>query len=248
MQQMMRGEVNTDRKRVMLVEDDGGMIRSVREAIEEDARLCFVGYLTGRANLAHFLDEQAPDLALVDVGLMCPSSSLSGLQEQRFDEGLWMIRQINEHSPHTKIVGFSIHFMMMPTLATEALNLGADALIAKQNGPAEWQAWTDWLCSQIHAVMAGWWRFSPEVAALLQLQEEEQRRLHPNDPLPLTERQMAVLRCLAAGMKDQQIADQLHIEPGAVRGHISNIKQRLQFRYRWQVIDEARRRGFGGER
>ena len=164
----MSGEQIAGRKRVMLVEDDGGMIRSVREAIAEDPRLWFVGYLTGRANLEHFLDEHAPDLALVDVGLMCPSSRLSGLQEQSFDEGLWIIRQINTHSPHTKIVGFSINFMMMPTLATEALNLGAEALIAKQNGPAEWQAWTDWLCSQLHAVMDGWWRFSPEVAALLQ--------------------------------------------------------------------------------
>ena len=77
---------------------------------------------------------------------------------------------------------------------------------------------------------------------MLQEQEEEQRQ-HPDGPLPLTERQMEVLRCLALGMPDRAIAKQLYIEEGAVRGHISNIKKRLQLRQRWQVIDEARRHG-----
>lgn len=233
-------------KRVMLVENDGGMIRSVRAAIEEDQRLHFVGYLTGRTNLDRFLDDHAPDVALIDVGLMRPGDNLGGLQDESFDEGLRIISFISEHSPHTKIIGFSNNFMVLPALTKEALERGADALIAKQNGPAEWRAWTDWLCSQLHAVLDGWWRFSPEVAELLQDQEEEVRRRHPDGPLPLTQRQMEVLRLMAAGKSDREIAEELSIEEGAVRGHISNIKKRMQLHQRWQVIDEARRHGYGG--
>lgn len=242
----MISEAKFEPKRVMLIEDDGGMIRSVKTAITEHDRLNFVGYLTGRANLDQFLDEYAPDVALVDVGLMRPGNNIYGPHDESFAEGLWIIAYISEHSPHTKIIGFSHNFMVLPALAKQALDRGADAIIAKQNGPAEWQAWTHWLCSQIHAVLDGWWRMSPEVAHLLQNQEEERQRTQPNAFLPLTSRQMEVLRYLASGMSDNEMADVLCIEQGAVRGHIANIKKRLQLRERWQVIDEARRYGFGG--
>jgi DNA-binding NarL/FixJ family response regulator len=242
----MTAERNTEAKRVLLVENDGSMIRSVREAIEADPQLHFVGYLTGRANLDTFLDEHAPDVALVDLVLMHPGGSLLAVQEESLDEGLWIIAQISEHSPHTKIIGFSNYFIMEPPLAKKALDRGAHAIIAKQNGPAEWQAWIQWLCTQLHAVLNNWWRMSPEVARLLQDQEEARQRREPDAPLPLTSRQLEVLHCLASGLSDLDIAQQLCIEPGAVRGHISNIRDRLRLRYRWQIIDEARRHGIGG--
>lgn len=241
----MTTERNTEAKRVMLVEDDGGMIRSVRTAIEEDPQLHFVGYLTGRANLTQFLDEHAPDVALVDVGLTCPGGTLHTAQQHSFAEGLWIIAQISEHSPHTKIIGFSNHFIVQPPLAKAALDHGAHAIIAKQNGPAEWHAWIQWLCTQLHAVLNNWWRMSPEVARLLQDQEEERQRRQPDAPLPLTQRQLEVLHCLASELSDLEIAHKLCIEPGAVRGHISNIRDRLRLRHRWQIIDEARRHGIG---
>ncbi len=87
---------------------------------------------------------------------------------------------------------------------------------------------------------------STEVARLLQDQEKERQQQESDAPLPLTRRQMEVLRYLASGMSNSAIAEALHIEVGAVRGHISNIKKRLQLRYRWQVIDEAHRRGLVG--
>lgn len=110
----MTVERNPEAKRVMLVEDDGSVIRSVRVAIEEDPQLHFVGYLTGRANLDRFLDEHAPDVALVDLGLMRAKGSLHVTQEQDFEEALWIITRINEHSPYTKIMGFSNYFITEP--------------------------------------------------------------------------------------------------------------------------------------
>ncbi|RIK30117.1 MAG: hypothetical protein DCC55_37430 [Chloroflexi bacterium] len=243
----MSPESRPEPKRVMLIEDDISMIRSVRAAVEEDQRLHFVGYLTGRANLDKFLDEHAPDVALVDLLLACPGKGIAAPTdvEDGFGEGLSIIALITEHSPHTKIIGFSNYFMIKPALAKQALTRGADAIIAKQSSPSDWWAWTIWLCSELHGVLDGWWRPSPEVARLLQHQEEERQQTQPDDLLPLTARQMEVLCCLALGMSDSAIAQKLVIEEGAVRGHISNIKKRLQLRYRWQVIDEAHRYGLG---
>lgn len=232
-------------KRVMLIENDGGIIRSVKDAIDSDPGMRFVGYLTGRASLDTFLDEHAPDVALVDLGLMLQGEGLGIGTERDFDEGLWIIGRINESSPHTKIIGFSSYFVDYPELTKQALDRGADALIAKESGPSAWHFWSNWLRGEINAVLGNYWRMSPEVAALLQAQEEERRESQPDDPLPLTARQMEVLALLAAGASDRQIANELHIEEGAVRGHISNIKKRLQLRYRWQVVEEARRHGIG---
>jgi len=191
------------------------------------------------------LDEHAPDVALVDLGLMIQGEGLRIRTERHFEEGLWIIGRISEISPHTKIIGFSGYFADYPELTKQALDRGADALIAKESGPSAWHYWSIWLRSEINAVLGDFWRMTPEVAALLQAQEEERRENHPDDPLPLTARQMEVLALLASDASDRQIAEGLHIEQGAVRGHISNIKKRLQLRYRWQVIEEARRHGIG---
>ncbi|MEZ4705653.1 MAG: response regulator transcription factor [Caldilineaceae bacterium] len=243
----MTTELKPEPKRVMLVEDDIGMIRAVRTALDEDERLRFVGYLTGRANLEEFLDQHAPDVALVDVLLLQPRDSIGAHfdVENGYQEGLSIIATISEHSPHTKIIGFSNYFIVIPSLAKQALDHGADALIAKHSSPQEWWAWTSWLCGQLHAVMDGWWRITPEVAQLLQEEEHERLQMEPDAPLPLTQRQMEVLERLSAKKSDSEIAQELCIEDGAVRGHIANIKKRLQFRYRWQVIEEARRHGLG---
>ncbi|MBI3960733.1 MAG: response regulator transcription factor [Chloroflexi bacterium] len=233
-------------KRVLLIENDGGVIRSVKDAINEEPGLRFVGNLTGRANLDSFLDEHAPDVALVDLGLLRQGEGLHIKSEVRdFEEGLWIIGRISQISPHTKIVGFSGYFADYPELTKKALDRGADALIAKESGPAIWRSWSNWLRAEINAVLGDYWRMTTEVAALLQAQEEERRESQPDDPLPLTARQMEVLTLLASGASDRQMAQKLHIEEGAVRGHISNIKKRMQLRHRWQVVEEARRHGIG---
>lgn len=234
------------RLRVLLIENDGGTINSVRTALENDPELEFIGYLTSRSQVARHLVNDVPAIALVDIGLMQLHEGMRPHRSvQSFDEGLETISLIKNISPTTRIVGFSEHFINNPTLVKAALQRGADALLAKQNGPADWKAWCNWLRSQIMAVIDDWFEFSAEVARLIEQDEQKRRIETPNDPLPLTERQMEVLHLLASGRRDVEIADALCIVPGAVRGHITNIKYRLHLRYRWEVIEEARRRGIG---
>ncbi len=235
-----------ERLRVLLIENDGGTINSVRIALENDPELEFIGYLTSRSQVARHLSNDVPTIALVDIGLM---QLHEGMRPHRsvlsFEEGLETISLIKNISPTTRIIGFSEHFINQPILVKEALQRGADALLAKQNGPSDWKAWCSWLRSQIMAVIDGWFEFSPEVAKLIEEDEQKRRVETPDDPLPLTERQMEVLHLLASGLRDEQIAQMLCIVAGAVRGHITNIKYRLHMRYRWEVIEEARRRGMG---
>ncbi len=102
-------------KRLVLIENDGGMIRSVREALENQPRFTFVAYLMNSNGLESFLDQYAPDIALVDIGLLQPGEGLGvRLTTQSFEEGLNIIGKIDTLSPHTIIVGFSDHLMTIP--------------------------------------------------------------------------------------------------------------------------------------
>jgi len=234
------------RRRVLLVEHDGSTIWSVKTALENDPRLEYIGYITSRSQVEQHFAIDAPDVALVDIGLVRRNEGiLARPTEQNFDEGLETMSLIKELSPATQVIGFSDHFLGKPALVKAALQRGGAALIAKQISPADWDAWSNWLCAQVHSVIEGWFELSPQVARLIEAEEHARRSELPNDPLPLTERQMEVLHLFASGLPDEEIAAQLHIVPGAVRGHICNIKERLQFRYRWEVLEEAQRRGFG---
>lgn len=232
--------------RVLLIEHDGGMIRSVKAALETEPRLEYIGYISSRSQVERQFSMDVPDVTLVDLKLVQRNEGMMAHDaEQGFEEGLTTISLITQLSQTTRVIGFSNFFLTHPALVKAALQRGAAALIAKQKGPSDWEAWSNWLRFQVLAVIDGWFELSPEVARLIEEEEYVRRTDMPNDPLPLTERQMEVLHLLASNLTDEEIGKRLTIVPGAVRGHICNIKARLHFRYRWEVIEEAHRRGLG---
>jgi LuxR family maltose regulon positive regulatory protein len=84
----------------------------------------------------------------------------------------------------------------------------------------------------------------PEYAGkLLTIIEAEKRRkgtlLHPSSTL-LSERELEVLRLLAAGLSNQQIADKLIINLSTAKSHVHNILEKLNTKNRTQAIARAR--------
>ena len=71
--------------------------------------------------------------------------------------------------------------------------------------------------------------------------------VNPNNPLPLveplTEREMDVLRLIAAGYTNQQIADELVLTLGTVKSYTSHIYGKLNVANRTQAITAARKQG-----
>jgi LuxR family maltose regulon positive regulatory protein len=60
---------------------------------------------------------------------------------------------------------------------------------------------------------------------------------------PLTERELEVLYLIAEGLSNQQIADQLVIGVGTVKGHINHLLSKLSAQNRTEAVARARRLG-----
>lgn len=64
---------------------------------------------------------------------------------------------------------------------------------------------------------------------------------------PLTDREIDILRCLAQGMSNREIAEQLFLTEGTVKNHVSNVIAKLGLRDRTQAALFAVRHGFGAD-
>ena len=116
-----------------------------------------------------------------------------------------------------------------------AIKAGALGYILKDSGPAE-------LVQAIHQVYQGQPSLEPSIA-LKVLQELSQPSRRPPTPDPLSEREMEVLRLLAKGKSNREIADQLVITELTVRTHVSNILGKLHLASRTQAALYALKEG-----
>ncbi len=108
-----------------------------------------------------------------------------------------------------------------------AMSAGAWGYLLKDAAPAE-------LVSSIRRVVAGRTAIGPEAASLL-----AQRM----GSLELTERELEVLKLLAAGDGNKQIGTKLGIAPGTVKAHIANLFTKLGAQGRTEAVAIALRRG-----
>jgi DNA-binding NarL/FixJ family response regulator len=137
-----------------------------------------------------------------------PDVTLMDLQMPGVD-GIGAIHRINDEFANPRIIVLTTYTGDIQVL--RALRAGARAYILKGHVHKE-------LLETIRAVHAGQKRIPPDVAAQL--------AQHATDD-ELTEREIDVLRLVATGNANKQIADQLSIGEATVKSHVSNILSKL---------------------
>jgi two-component system NarL family response regulator len=140
-------------------------------------------------------------------------------------EGVQVVEQIRARFPDAAIV-------ILTTYDTDndierALRAGAKAYLVKDVSPQE-------LVACVRAVHAGRTWVSPNVAAKLVAHVTNVR---------LTQRELAVLRLLAAGNSNREIAEALGITDGTVKIHVAHLFAKLDVTSRTEAIATALRRG-----
>jgi two-component system, NarL family, response regulator LiaR len=206
--------------RIFIAEDHAIVRKGVRSLLALEPDMQVVGEAaTGRQAV-----EQAallkPDVILMD--LVMPEV-----------DGIQAIQQIKEKNPNARV-------LVLTSFATDdkifpAIKAGAMGYLLKDSDPAE-------LVAAIRQVNAGECPLSPIVARKV-LQEMSLVDRQKPESQTLSEREVEVLRLVAQGKSNKQIADELVLSLGTVRAHLSNILGKLHLASRTQATLYALRSG-----
>lgn len=195
--------------KVMMVDDHPLVYQGLESVIEHDADLQLVGLATNTTLAASMYASLKPDIVLVDLRL--PGES-----------GLKFIKQMRQQGASAKLIVLTSS--SWPDEVTEALALGVDGYILKDTMP-------DDLILAIKRVWSGRKYYDPRVAEIAVARSSSIAHVLKD----LTEREIEVLRELATGASNRQIAERLFITENTVKKHISAILTKLSLEDRTQA-------------
>ncbi|GAB4575424.1 MAG: response regulator transcription factor [Anaerolineae bacterium] len=211
--------------RVLIADDHDIVRKGVRALLATEPEIEVVGEAEHGAEAVREALRLNPDVILMD--LVMPEI-----------DGIEAIRQITASQPEIRI-------LVLTSFATDdkvfpAIKAGALGYLLKDSGPEE-------LVQAIHEVYRGESSLHPTIARKL-LQEiagPPKPPARPTDPAvePLTDREVEVLRLVAQGRSNREIADDLVISEATVRTHMSNILSKLHLASRTQAALYALREG-----
>jgi NarL family two-component system response regulator LiaR len=206
--------------RVLIADDHAILRKGIRALLSTEPDMEVVGEATDGLEAVAQAQALQPDVVLMD--LVMPEM-----------DGIEATRRIVAELPGVRILvltSFAADDKVFP-----AIKAGALGYILKDSGPAE-------LVQAIHQVHAGQPSLEPAVAlrVLHELSHPPQQTLTPD---PLTQRELEVLRLIAKGRSNREIADELVITELTVRTHVSNILGKLQLASRTQAALYALKEG-----
>jgi NarL family two-component system response regulator LiaR len=204
---------------VVLVEDHALTRAGLRTALEASGGISVVAEASDGISAETIIRERAPAVAIVDIGL--PGR-----------DGIALTRALKSGAARTAIVMLTMNEDHAGVLA--ALAAGAAAYCVKSSDPAA-------VIDAVRIVAGGGAYFDPRIADIV-LRSLGGPSVAPIDS-PLSPRELDVVRLIAEGVGNQDIALRLNIALGTVKGHIHDILEKLSAADRTQAAVSALRRG-----
>jgi NarL family two-component system response regulator LiaR len=206
--------------RVYITDDHPIVRRGIKQLLSTEPSIEVVGEATNGREAIADMDKCSPDIVLMD--LVMPVM-----------DGIEAIRQIKASHP-------AIQFLVLTSFATDdkvfpAIKAGALGYLIKDTSPEE-------LVRSIEQVHQGQLTLHPSIAQKL-LKELTLTSHQPPSPDPLTDREVEVLKLIARGLSNQEIAETLVVSIATVYTHVSNILDKLHLASRTQAALYALREG-----
>jgi DNA-binding NarL/FixJ family response regulator len=199
---------------IVLVDDHRVVARSLKAYLESFPDLHVVGIAAGGEELLENLARWNPQIVLQD--LMMPGGI----------DGIETIRRVAARAPSVKVIALTASIDEARMMG--ALSAGAAGYVRKDAEP-------EVLLAAVRAVARGKTYIDPSAGRLL----FDAKAAHED----LTPRETEVLRQLALGRANKEIADALSISDETVKTHVGNVLAKLQAENRAQAIVQALRRG-----
>jgi len=204
----------------VLIVDDHAVVRSgLKLVLDADDGIEPVGEAGNARDAIFEARSLKPDVILLDV--VMPDQS-----------GLDIIPTLLHENPETKILVLSMQDD--PRYVREAFDAGASGYVLKEAADSE-------VVAAVREVAGGGRYVDPELGARLVAAESAERKRADEDPL--SEREGEVLRLLALGHTNQEIAKQLYISVRTAETHRAHIMQKLRLSSRAELVRYALDRG-----
>jgi NarL family two-component system response regulator LiaR len=206
--------------RVFVADDHAIVRKGIAAVLEIVPDIEVVGEAENGRDAVYRVEQLRPDVILMD--LVMPEM-----------DGIEAIRRIKDRQPEARI-------LVLTTFAGEdkifpAVKAGALGYHLKDSHPGE-------LVQAIRQVHRGESSLHPVIARKV-LEELSRPSERPPTPDPLTPREVEVLRLVAQGLENPEIAEKLVITEATVRTHVSNIMSKLHVASRTQAALYALREG-----
>jgi len=220
-------QVGTDEAviRVLNVDDHGLFRRGLFVVLGGDERLEVVGEAGDGEEAVALATVLRPDAVIMDVRM----PRLNGIEATR---------RIRELLPETKILMLTVSDDEEDLY--ESIKAGANGYLLKEISVQE-------VAEAIRAVVQGQSLISPSMASkLLDESNSLARQAAERDRLQtpmLTSRELEVLRQVARGITNKEVAEQLYISENTVKNHVRNILEKLHLHSRMEAVMYAVRMG-----
>lgn len=193
--------------RIVIAEDHTILREGLKSLLSSSQEFDIVGEAGNGREAVQCVEKYKPDLILTDLSM----PRMNGMEA---------IREIKRQSPKTKILVLTVH--KAEEYILNALKAGADGYLLKDSTHTE-------LVMAVKKVLGGKYYISPEVSEnVIEGYLEGRKRLKPHTSWEtLTHREREILKLIAEGYRNKEIADELCISVKTVEKHRANLMEKL---------------------
>ena len=191
-----------DTIKILIVDDHAVVSNGISTVLSTYADFEVLGRARGGEEVLRFLEQDAPDIIVIDIDLPGPISSIE------------LLRILRTKLPGTRIVVLTN--LLEELIVRNALQVGVTSYLLKNISLEE-------LARAIRVAYQGVPTLSPEVTRLVVRELSDPFR----DGHNLTSREREVLKLIARGLNNQEIAKELSVSLSTVQFHVSNILSKL---------------------
>ncbi|WP_425711910.1 response regulator transcription factor [Fictibacillus sp. Mic-4] len=198
--------------RILIVDDDALIRDSLRLILDLEEGMDVVGTAADGEEALAFCKNEQPDIVLMDIRM--PNM-----------DGVVCTKKIKESWPATKVIILTT--FKDDDYIKEALKNGAAGYILKNQS-------SEAIVETVKTVYKGSMVLHPEVASKLSCMLTDTKP-KKNVHVELTSRELDVLKLVAEGLSNKEIAKELYLSEGTVRNYITRMLEKLELRGRTQL-------------